>query len=241
MSGYWIKFEKDLVTDPRVIRMAKELTKRFNLVAEIPEPSPVAGCNAYALPGVTLVLGALTRLWIYADSHCREDDTLDLGGREIDELIGIPDFCSLMPKDWLVVIDGNTVELPGFQEHNGVEAKKKALTQKRVARHRDSKKHNGVSHGNAVALPDQTRPDQTRESAAARPRVASKKAPQDFTPDLSFASATIPDVDAETEAARFKDYEFKTPRSDWSAAWRNWIRKCKDTGQYARVERTKWM
>lgn len=156
MSG-WIKVEKDLETDPRVLRMARALGKRFQFysVAAVADP-----CNACALPSVTLVCGGLTRLWIFADSHIREDDTLDMDTAEIDELLGIPGFCSLTPPDWLRAIDDHTVELPGFQEHNGVEAKRRALTQKRVERHRGAAKRESVTPGNADALPDQTRPDQ---------------------------------------------------------------------------------
>lgn len=150
MSG-WIKWEKDLEDDPRVLRMAREL-KRL--------------CNAMPFHPVTVVCGGLIRLWRYADSHIREDDTLDLGAREIDELVGIDSFCSIIPADWLREIDENTVELPGFQEHNGVEAKKRALTQKRVARHRDKEKRDSVT----PALPDQdqtkTRPDQKEETSS---------------------------------------------------------------------------
>lgn len=160
MSG-WIKFEKSLESDPRVLRMAKALAKRWSM---FDSGIDLDLCNATPLPAVTLVCGALSRLWIYADSHAREDDTLDLGASELDEILGIPGFCSLMPKDWLVEVNESTVELPGFQQHNGVEAKKRALTQKRVERHREKKKLDSVAPCNAPALPDQdqtkTRPDQ---------------------------------------------------------------------------------
>jgi hypothetical protein len=159
MSG-WIKFEKDLASDPRVLRMAKELGRCwFFAPADTCVDGVINARNAEALPGVTLVCGALARLWIYADSHAREDDTLDLGPLEIDELLGIPGFCAMMPPDWLVQVGENTVELPGFQAHNGVEAKKRALTQKRVERHRETKKHESVTPRNASSLPDQ---DQTK-------------------------------------------------------------------------------
>lgn len=141
MSG-WIKWEKDLESDPRVLRMVREL-KRM--------------CNAPALPErtfVTLVSGGLLRLWSYADTHIREDDTLDLGARDLDDYLGIENFCSLLPSDWLKEVDENTVELPGFQAHNGVEARKKALTQKRVETHR---KRKSVTPALTTALPDQTR------------------------------------------------------------------------------------
>ena len=139
--GGWIKWEKDLESDPRVLRMAREL-KRI--------------CNAEAFHPVTLVCGGLLRLWSYADSHCRADDTLDLGASEIDELIGIPNFCSIIPDDWLREIDEHTVELPNFQAHNGIEARRKALTQKRVENHR---KRISVTPALTPALPDQ---DQTK-------------------------------------------------------------------------------
>jgi hypothetical protein len=77
-----------------------------------------------------------------------------------------------------------------------------------------------------------------RASAVKRP---SKRVPEDFTPDLAYASAQIPDIDAEAEAQKFRDWEFAKPRSDWPAVWRTWIRNCKDRGQYTRREQTKWM
>jgi hypothetical protein len=153
MSG-WIKWEKDLESDPRVLRMAREL-KRI--------------CNALPFHPVTLACGGLLRMWSYADSHIREDDTLDLGRSELDEIIGIEGFCSLLPADWLVEINENTVELPNFQEHNGVEAKRRALTQKRVQRHR-----NAGSVTEELPDQDQTRLDQKK---AAEPLVLHENLP----------------------------------------------------------------
>jgi hypothetical protein len=103
---------------------------------------------------------------MYADTHIRDDDTLDMGAAEIDQWLGIPNFCSTLPDDWLIEIDESTVELPGFQSHNGVDAKKKALTAKRVERHRKGARNGPALQVkepcNAPALPDQTRPDQTK-------------------------------------------------------------------------------
>jgi hypothetical protein len=105
-------------------------------------------------------------LWIFADSHARQDNTLDMSVDELNQWIGIDGFCELMPADWLIIRDEHTVELPDYQEHNGVEARKKALTQKRVAKHRSNEKRTSVTPRNASALPDQTRPDldQTRST-----------------------------------------------------------------------------
>lgn len=157
MSG-WIKLEKSLETDPRVLRAARALAG--------------AG-NAPALHGVTLLVGALARLWILADSHARKDDSLDMGFSEIDDYVGIPGFCSALPRDWLVELDEHRVELPGFHAHNGVEARKRALTQKRVARHREGAKEplkrNSVTAGNAPALPDQDQDQDHKKKVPSEP------------------------------------------------------------------------
>lgn len=149
----WIKFEKDLLTDPRVLRIARSLQSRWSLSEETVSVPGYALGNDVALPGVTLVCGALIRIWSLGDTHLDCDDTLPMGSVEIDELVGINGFCDLMPKDWLVEVDENTVKLPGFHEHNGTEAKKKALTQSRVERFR-KRNANALQPRNARPLPD---------------------------------------------------------------------------------------
>jgi hypothetical protein len=143
LSG-WIKLEKDLRDDPRVIRMARELRN-----------AGVTHERFTTSMHVTLVLGCLEVLWCYADTHIRQDDTLDLGVDEIDELVGLRGFCKIMPPDWLEVIDANRVKLPDFHSHNGTEAKKKALNQKRQERHR-----------NGVALHELTQTSRTSVTPA---------------------------------------------------------------------------
>lgn len=66
----------------------------------------------------------------------------------------------------------------------------------------------------------------------------SRRAPDDFVPDLDFARSQLPDVDAEREAQKFRDWEFKTPRSDWPATWRTWVGNCRESGRYARAPKT---
>lgn len=86
-----------------------------------------------------------------------------------------------------------------------------------------------------------------KEEAREQPEKSSpgKRCPPDCTLDLDYARSLIPDIDAEAEAGRFKDYEFRVARKDWAATWRNWIRNCKDSGRYARKPKasewpTKW-
>ena len=60
----------------------------------------------------------------------------------------------------------------------------------------------------------------------------SKRCPDDFLIDDSLRKWLVGEkVDialAERELSKFRDYEFRTPRSDWPAAFRNWIRQAVD-------------
>jgi hypothetical protein len=71
------------------------------------------------------------------------------------------------------------------------------------------------------------------KTSSPRPRRSSR-VPAEFSPDVAYAASVLPDIDAELEVQKFRDWEFKTPKSDWSATWRNWIGTCRDTGKYAR-------
>lgn len=246
MSG-WIKVEKSLESDPRTLRVARELAKTLTTFSG---PTESDGrfdpCNALAYHYVTLVCGALARLWIYADTHIRDDDTLDMGAAEIDDWLGIPNFCAALPQDWLREIDEHTVELPGFQAHNGVEAKKKALTQKRVERHRKTSRNapalQTAETCNAPALPDQTRPDQTRPKEDTRtPRKRGSTVPPglQLTEAMrDYALKAHPDMDTAATFAAFTDYHTAkgTVLRDWEAGWRTWVRNAQGFG-YARAKR----
>lgn len=78
-----------------------------------------------------------------------------------------------------------------------------------------------------------------REGADAPPRRRSprrsSRVPEDFLPDLAYAVGQIPDIDVHREVQKFRDWEFKTPKSDWAATWRNWIGNCRDSGKYAKL------
>ena len=79
-----------------------------------------------------------------------------------------------------------------------------------------------------------TRSIKNREEDKKRKRAAkpqrSRFVPDDFviTEELkSWAKKERPDLDIEREIAKFRDHEFRTPRSDWPRTWRNWIRGAK--------------
>lgn len=108
---------------------------------------------------------------------------------------------------------------------------------------RERQKQNETSqerHGD-VTVTDEIQ-NRTEQRRARENGKRSRRVPKDFSPDLGFAESVLPDIDASAEAAKFRDWEFKTPRSDWAAVWRNWISNCKETGRYAkRGGGIKWM
>jgi hypothetical protein len=168
VSG-WIKVDKELSETIRFKRMVKAYGNALRGVTE-----------RDVTRDRTMLLGALVSLWMYADSHIRDDNTLVITLDEIDEIVGVEGFAQSIPADWLKVIDAEHVELPDFLEHNGTSARQRKNNAKRQAKHRWGKKQLGVTrdvtHRNASndARPDQTRPEETRpesKSALVVPRV----------------------------------------------------------------------
>lgn len=175
MSG-WIKVDKGLTETIRFKRVVRKLRDSSNALRGVTQFS-----EAFA---VTLVLGALVRFWIYADSHIRDDDTLDITLDEINEIVGVDGFAQALPAEWLKVIDTERVQLPDFLDHNGSSEKQRRDNARRQAAYRHKHHSRNVtrdvtaSNASNDARPDKTRPDKTRpeekDTAAAPPRRASK-------------------------------------------------------------------
>lgn len=87
---------------------------------------------------------------------------------------------------------------------------------------------------NQPSIPSHTGTNVPLSEGARKSRRPARRCPEDFEPDLDFASREVPGIDAEAEAAKFRDWEFAKARSDWAAAWRNWVRNARDRGSYAR-------
>lgn len=210
MSGGWIKLEKELREDRRFTRMVDALLARQNQSV-----TSVTQMRFISNGVVTQALGGLAQLWMFADSHIREDDTLDITLDEIDQLIGIEGFAKLMPSDWLEVVDEHSVRLPDFQAHNGTDAKRKALTAKRVKRHRTRTAVSDVTQEKRTsvteALPDQTRLDQTKPDQKKNPSACA-------TPtDSKVVTVT---VSRETDPEWFLDFKLAYPPRAGDQGWR---------------------
>jgi hypothetical protein len=130
----WIKFDKDLIDDPRVLRAAEALAERYTVSVErLHGPGFSAGSDLAETETVTLmrnaVTGALLTLWVYADTHIREGDLLPLSTVAIDRMVGIDGFCELVGPDWVQETNFGTFSiLPGYCEKNGLISKEKRST-----------------------------------------------------------------------------------------------------------------
>jgi hypothetical protein len=79
------------------------------------------------------------QLWMYADEHIADDDTLEASLDDIDEIVGVEGFAQAIPADWLKIIDPNKVQLPDYIAHNGTTSKRRAQAAKRQAAYRSRK------------------------------------------------------------------------------------------------------
>jgi hypothetical protein len=129
VQGPWIKVEKSLREDPRIITMADKLGKQIHLKTGAQLP--------LRLLCITCV-GAVINLWMAAEADIDESDAWHVPPSYIDELTGIEGICQILPADWLQVLSEYSVKLPGFHTHNGTYARKKANGAKRQQKYRNT-------------------------------------------------------------------------------------------------------
>jgi len=113
MAGDWIKIEHSTPEKPEVFAIAEQL---------VLDPDHVTG--------------ALIRLWIWADQQLIDGNARGVTKMAIDRKTGVTGFAdALISVGWLV-FDSNKVTFINFSRHNGKSAKKRAVTNRRVAEYR---------------------------------------------------------------------------------------------------------
>jgi hypothetical protein len=133
----WIKIESTLGTKPEVFMLANLLTITR---AE--------------------VVGHLVNLWTWVDQNT-ENGAIKGTPEMLDELTKSGFANALENVGWLQ-INGNEMQLPNFDKHNGQTAKTRAQVNRRVAKHRKKPTCNGTPV--AKALPDKIRLDKNKEN-----------------------------------------------------------------------------
>jgi hypothetical protein len=129
MAGEWLKFEASTPEKREVFSMTSAL--------------------GWSDPDLTV--GKLLKVWRWFDQHtvCGNADGVTLA--LLDHIIGVTGFAQAMcDVGWLVVTDAG-ISLPNFDRHNGKTAKERALTAKRVAKHKTNAGANAGGNGKANA------------------------------------------------------------------------------------------
>ena len=228
--------EKSLADDPRILEWAARLE------AVTPE-------RYGSVMTVTLLYGAVTRLWIYADTHIDSTDCIGVCPAVLDRLLGIEKFTETAPDEWVKVNEQGKVILPNYQSHNGVEARRKAAGAKRAKRfrQRDKLSREKASRLSVTeALPSHTHTHTLKErSASADTKKAAPQAPPAPAatrgrrwgekekvpgPWKVQAQESRPDLDIEKVARYFENYWASkagqhATKIDWCRTWQNWVAK----------------
>lgn len=167
----WIKFDKDLVDDPRILRAAEALAERYTISVETVRSNGFSsGSDLPEKESVSVmrnaVTGALLTLWVYADTHIRDGDLLPISTSAIDRMVGIDGFSELVGPDWVQETNHGTFSvLPGYCEKNGLitKEKRKSSNAERQRRYRQNHSQNSNANSNAVTNSNVTRPDQDQD------------------------------------------------------------------------------
>jgi hypothetical protein len=133
MAGEWIKFEAS----------TPEKREVFFITAAMGWTDP------------DLTVGKLLKVWRWFDQQTVGGNADGVTLALLDSIIGVTGFAQAMCNVGWLVSDERGVSLPNFDRHNGKTAKERALTAKRVAKHKTNATPNAKGNGVSVtgALP----------------------------------------------------------------------------------------
>ena len=171
MASSWIKVEVITPDKPEIYQ-----------IAEILNIDPDA------------VLGKLIRVWAWADLQTLDGNAGSVTKSVIDRLTFVTGFAdALISVGWMASCHGKLI-FPNFDRHNGESSKKRALTNRRVAKHRNNSNANVTQEALPKALPEREEEEDLKNNSLSGAREKS------FIPD--------PDVE-EPPAGNWSDYPGK--------------------------------
>ncbi|MFN7782275.1 MAG: hypothetical protein ACK5PG_06035 [Lysobacterales bacterium] len=162
MAGDWIKMTKDLPDKPEVWSMAGFL-----------------GIDADS------VVGKLLRVWAWFDSHTQDGNASSVTYPLLDRIAGVSGFAEAMAMCGWLEQSGSVLRIPNFGRHNGETAKKRALTNERVAKSREMQRNSNAECNDASVTPSVTesvtREEKRREEKKEQEQGAAAASPA-FSP-----------------------------------------------------------
>ena len=116
---------------------------------------------------IDAVVGKLLRVWIWADQQTYDGNAGSVTRALLDRVTGVAGFANAMIEaGWLIDSEGGLL-FPNFDRHNGETSKRRALTNKRVQKHRAERnaKCNASSVTDSVTktLPEKRREEYIKE------------------------------------------------------------------------------
>ena len=177
------------------------------------------------------VVGMLIRVWQWFDKHTTDGNAHGVTYSLPDRISGVPGFGEAMAfVGWLEQHD-KTLVMPKFDRHTSESAKQRALTAKRVAKHKAKTNANGNDDGNAATVKDALPREEKR-------RKINTALPDGFTlNETSIAYANKCGVVVDDEFKSFRNWHVAkgSTYKDWQAAWRTW---CDKAVEYGRAKNT---
>ena len=115
MAGDWIKIEHVTIDKPEIFAVAEEL--------EI---------------SVEEAFGHVFRIWVWCDQQSVNGNALSVTKNALDRIAQRYGTATAMENAGWLTTKNDKLYIPNFERHNGETAKKRALTKKRVDKHRNA-------------------------------------------------------------------------------------------------------
>lgn len=146
MAGDWLKVETSTPDKPEIWSIAEQL-----------------GIDPDA------VVGKLFRVWAWFDQQTENGNAPTVTKMLLDRKVGVIGFCdAVIESGWMTETDSLT--LPNFDRHNGQTAKNRALTAKRVAKHKKGNADTVTpSVNNALPREEKRREEKNINNSPAKP------------------------------------------------------------------------
>lgn len=208
MAGDWIKYTTELPDKNEVIGMAARLN-----VDELD------------------VTGRLMHIWAWADQATEDGNAPSVTKTFIDRRARMSGFADAMIAEGWLQVENGTVRFPNFERHNSQTAKRRALTLRRVAKHKAAVNARGNAKGNARSVtPSVTIETETEieKKNPPNPPEGGRHVPAFASEVFDFWKETtkgvLPSVTARTDK-RIKAIERARKQDGFDANWQESVRR----------------
>jgi len=200
------------------------------------------------------VLGKLVRIWVWADQQTIDGNAGSVTLSLLDRVSGVTGFAKAMLKaGWLKQVDDG-VQFVNFDRHNGETAKQRALTAKRVQKHRAGNasetkpKRQCNDTGVTSSLPEKRREEKNRVVIETQePQDTAKPVREYFrrpsVQDVAeYATGICANVDPQAFCDHYQSNGWRVGKAamrDWKAAVRNWAKRDLEAQAKGRVSGTR--